>query len=341
MSVFLFLCNFVSQNHLICMDVLTQIRKPVEREMQDFESLFGVNIRHRNPLLAMALQHVLSRKGKMMRPVLTLLAAKMFGEINEAVLHAAVSLEMLHTASLVHDDVVDESGVRRGQFSVNALVDNKAAVLVGDYLLSTALKHAALTESLAVVNAVARLGQTLSDGELQQLSNVSSDEISENQYFDVIRRKTASLFAACAEVGALLSGASEEQVARLSEFGVLTGLCFQIRDDVFDYYNAEVGKPTGNDMKEGKFTLPVIYAVLRPGAERWREVAMKVRAGEATEEDIASLVDFTKQSGGIEYACRKMDEIREQALCLLVSDGNEAVREALRLYLDFVLKRVS
>ena len=256
-------------------------------------------------------------------------------------LHAAVSLEMLHTASLVHDDVVDESGVRRGQSSVNALLDNKAAVLVGDYLLSTALKHAAMAGDLRVVDLVARLGQTLSDGELQQLSNVKSDEISENQYFDVIRRKTASLFAVCAEVGALLSGASENEIRRLGEFGTYVGICFQIRDDVFDYYDAEVGKPTGNDMKEGKLTLPVVHAVLQPGAGAWREVALKVRAGRATEEEISALVNFTKQSGGIEYARRKMDEFREQAVGLIGADGNEAVGEALRLYLDFVLKRVS
>ncbi len=323
------------------MDVLTQIRKPIEREMADFESLFGITLQHQNALLTMALQHVLSRKGKLMRPILVLLAAKRYGKVNDAVLHAAVSLEMLHTASLVHDDVVDESSERRGQLSVNALMDNKAAVLVGDYLLSTSLKHAAIAGSLEVVDIVARLGQTLSDGELQQLSNVKSDEISEEQYFDVIRSKTASLFASCAEVGALLSGATKAQIVRLRDFGTYVGLCFQIRDDVFDYYDVEVGKPTGNDMKEGKLTLPVIYAVLQPGAEKWHEIALKVRAGKATEDEIKNLVEFTKQSGGIDYARHKMDEIRNSALELLSDEGNDEVREALQLYLDFVLKRVS
>lgn len=323
------------------MDVLTQIRKPIEREMADFESLFGITLQHQNALLTMALQHVLSRKGKLMRPILVLLAAKRYGKVNDAVLHAAVSLEMLHTASLVHDDVVDESSERRGQLSVNALMDNKAAVLVGDYLLSTSLKHAAIAGSLEVVDIVARLGQTLSDGELQQLSNVKSDEISEEQYFDVIRSKTASLFASCAEVGALLSGATKAQIVRLRDFGTYVGLCFQIRDDVFDYYDVEVGKPTGNDMKEGKLTLPVIYAVLQPGAKKWHEIALKVRAGKATEDEIKNLVEFTKQSGGIDYARHKMDEIRNSALELLSDEGNDEVREALQLYLDFVLKRVS
>ena len=323
------------------MDVLTQIRKPVEREMKDFESLFSITLQHQNPLLTTALQHIMSRKGKLMRPILILLAAKKYGVVNEAVLHAAVSLEMLHTASLVHDDVVDESGERRGQSSLNALMDNKAAVLVGDYLLSTSLQHAAMAGNLRVVELVARLGQTLSDGELQQLSNVKSDKISENQYFEVIRSKTASLFAVCAEVGALLSGASEEEIRRLGEFGTHVGICFQIRDDVFDYYDTEVGKPTGNDMKEGKLTLPVIHAVMQPGAETWRGLALKVRAGRATEDEIKSLVDFTKRSGGIEYARQKMDEFRDRGLDFIGEDGKAEVGEALRLYMDFVLKRVS
>lgn len=310
--------------------------------MADFESLFSITLQHQNPILATALQHVLGRKGKLMRPLLVLLAARKFGQVNQAVLHAAVSLEMLHTASLVHDDVVDESGMRRGQSSVNAMMGNKAAVLVGDYLLSTSLKHAAMAGSLRVVEMIARLGQNLSDGELQQLSNIKSDEISEQQYFEVVRSKTASLFAVCAEVGALLSGASEEEISRMREFGTYVGICFQIRDDVFDYYaDARVGKPTGNDMKEGKLTLPVVHAVLQPGAESWREIALKVRAGHATDEEIGALVEYTKQSGGIDYARSKMDECRSCALGLIGSDGDAAVCDALRLYVDFVLKRVS
>lgn len=322
------------------MDVLSQIRKPIEQEMADFDKLFGVTLQHQNPLLQVALQHVMSRKGKLMRPILVLLAAKYYGDVTPAVLHAAVSLEMLHTASLVHDDVVDESYERRGQSSVNALLDNKAAVLVGDYLLSTALKHAAAAGSLRVVDIVARLGQTLSDGELQQLSNVKSEEISEEQYFEVIKGKTASLFAACAEVGALLSGASEEDVFRMRDFGTAVGLCFQIRDDIFDYYDVQIGKPTGNDMKEGKLTLPVIYAVLHSKEERWRNLALKIRSRKASDNEITTLVNFTKEAGGIEYACRKMDKIREQAMTLVTSDGSDGVGESLRQYLDFVLKRL-
>lgn len=323
------------------MDVLTRIRKPIERELTDFEWFFDVTLQHQNPILEVALRHVLSRKGKMMRPILTLLSAKKYGEINDSVLHAAVSLEMLHTASLVHDDVVDESGLRRGQASLNALVDNKAAVLVGDYLLSTALEHASKSGSQRVVEAVALLGKMLSDGELQQLSNLKSDVITEDQYFDVIRHKTASLFAVCAEVGALLAGASEQDVCRARDFGKYVGMCFQIRDDIFDYYDNEVGKPTGNDMKEGKLTLPVVHAVLQPGAEEWYSVAMRVRSGDASADEIAALVDFTKRSGGIDYAYHKMDEIRSWALQRIGEDDHSPVAESLRMYLDFVLNRLS
>lgn len=324
------------------MDVLAQIRKPIEAELESFKNLFDFTLQHRNPLLEKALRHVMGRKGKMMRPILLFLSAKKCGTVTDSALHAAVSLEMLHTASLVHDDVVDESEKRRGQKSVNALMDNKAAVLVGDYMLSTSLKHAAMTGNIRVVELISWLGLVLSDGELQQLANTESEEISEDQYFDVIRKKTASLFAVSAQIGALLAGGTEDQVEKARLFGEYIGLCFQIRDDIFDYFSEqEVGKPTGNDMKEGKLTLPVIYAVMQPGAEKWKELAYKVRSREATHEEITALIEYTKNSGGIDYARRKMDQIREIALDLVGNEGDASVNEALRLYLDFVLKRVS
>ncbi|MCR5849305.1 MAG: polyprenyl synthetase family protein, partial [Bacteroidaceae bacterium] len=188
------------------MNKLIEIRRPIEAEMQAYRTLFEETLQTDNPLLNIALQHVLKRQGKAMRPILVMLAARYVGEVNEHVLHAAVALELLHTASLVHDDVVDESDRRRGQKSVNALLDNKAAVLVGDFLLSKALYHSAQTGSQRVVTWVAELGHTLSDGELLQLVNIDKKEISEEDYFEVIRKKTASLFETCARVGALLAG---------------------------------------------------------------------------------------------------------------------------------------
>lgn len=322
------------------MDALSLIRKPVEKELEQYRELFGSSLSSSNPILDVALKHVLRRKGKMMRPLLVLLAARCNGAVNEAVLHAAASLEMLHTASLVHDDVVDESDRRRGQQSVNALLDNKVAVLVGDYMLSTSLKHAALTGSRRVVELIARLGQTLSDGELLQLSNVDSTTISEEAYFEVVRKKTASLFAVCAQAGALLAGAAEERVEEARRYGECVGICFQLRDDIFDYFDSpELGKPTGNDMKEGKLTLPVIYAVSRPGAEAQRALALKVRAGGVSAEEIARLVDFTKQSGGIDYTRRVMSEYRDQAVEMLRLCPHPEVGEVLRHYVDFVIDR--
>lgn len=325
---------------MLVMDALSLIRKPIEKELEQFQGLFASSLSVSNPLLKMALSHVLRRRGKMMRPILVLLAARCNGTVGEAVLHAAAALEMLHTASLLHDDVVDESDRRRGQQSVNALLDNKAAVLVGDYVLSAALQHAALTGSNRVVELVAWLGRTLADGELLQLSNTGSVEIDEASYFEVIRKKAASLFAVCAQAGAILAGASEEAVEQARSYGECVGICFQLRDDIFDYFETpELGKPTGNDMKEGKLTLPVIYAVNGSGAGSMRDLALKVRSGQVSEQEIAQLVDFTKQSGGIDYARRVMDEYRDRAIRMLRSCPYPEVSEALRRYVDFVIDR--
>ena len=196
--------------------------------------MFEKAMSHENPILNEALVHMRQRLGKMMRPILVILSARMVGRCTQEVLHAAVALEMLHTASLVHDDVVDESDRRRGQASVNARFGNKAAVLVGDYVLSMALEHAALTQSTQVVGLVAQLGQTLADGELLQLYNTQSDIIDEKSYYSVIRKKTASLFAACSQIGAILAGGSDDDVERLRQVGQITGICFQLRDDIFD-----------------------------------------------------------------------------------------------------------
>lgn len=321
------------------MDILAQIRKPVEKELQRFSSFYEIHLQHPNRLLQRALDHVRSRKGKLMRPILTLLSAKRYGEIGDSVLHAAVSFEMLHNASLIHDDVVDESDRRRAQKSVNSLFDNKVAVLFGDYLLSTSLQHAAHTQNIQVVSRVASLGQTLSDGELLQLSNLSSDEISENQCFDVIKGKTSALFAVCASVGALLSGANADETDKMRCFGENIGCCFQIRDDIFDYFNDNVGKPTGLDMKEGKLTLPVVHAVLQSNDDKWLKLALKVRSHQANDDEIASLVQFTKTSGGIDYAFSKMEQIRSRALSLLEPHLNDEIDHSLHLYLDFVLQR--
>lgn len=303
--------------------------------------MFEKAMSHENPILNEALVHMRQRLGKMMRPILVILSARMVGRCTQEVLHAAVALEMLHTASLVHDDVVDESDRRRGQASVNARFGNKAAVLVGDYVLSMALEHAALTQSTQVVGLVAQLGQTLADGELLQLYNTQSDIIDEKSYYSVIRKKTASLFAACSQIGAILAGGSDDDVERLRQIGQITGTCFQLRDDIFDYDDEhDVGKPAGNDMKEGKLTLPAIHAVLRGGDPEMKSLALKIRRQQASPSDIRRMVDYTRQQNGIAYAEWAMQEFQYMAAGLVSEDGDPAIREALHAYIDYVAGRI-
>ena len=323
------------------MDYLSIIKNPIEAELADFIRLFNQSLSHEDGLLGSALEHIRKRAGKRMRPMLILLMAKNFGTINDATQNAAVGLELLHTASLVHDDVVDESEERRGQASVNATYDNKVAVLVGDYILSTALLCVARTHSEQIVTYLAELGRTLSDGEILQLSNIGRKDILEDVYYDVIKQKTAALFEACAGIGALSSGATEEEVEAAKQFGQNLGIIFQIRDDIFDYYDStEIGKPTGNDMVEGKLTLPVIYAVNNGGNEDMRHLALKVKEHSVSADEIAQLVDYTKQMGGIEYAERRMWEFHAQAQQFIDDRvGQPDVKAALQTYLDYVIKR--
>lgn len=325
------------------MDYLSIIKHPIEAELADFVSLFNQSLSHEDGLLGSALEHIRKRAGKRMRPILILLMARNFGQITDVTQNAAVGLELLHTASLVHDDVVDESEERRGQASVNATYDNKVAVLVGDYILSTALLCVARTHSEQIVTYLAELGRTLSDGEILQLSNIGRKDISEDVYYDVIKQKTAALFEACAGIGALSSGASEEDVMAAKQFGQNLGIIFQIRDDIFDYYDSkEIGKPTGNDMAEGKLTLPVIHAVNNGGDDDMKRLALKVKDHSVTAEEIASLVDYTKRMGGIEYAEKRMWEFHAEAQRFLDERvGQQEIKEALQAYLDFVIKRNS
>lgn len=323
------------------MDYLSLIKQPISTEIADFIELFNQSLSHSDGMLGQALEHIRKRAGKRMRPMLILLMAKNFGTISAATQHAAVGLELLHTASLVHDDVVDESAERRGQASVNATYNNKVAVLVGDYILSTALLNVAKTGNQRIVEYLAELGRTLSNGEILQLTNIQNQEISEDVYYQVIKQKTAALFEACAAIGALSAGASEEMVAEAKHFGQNLGIIFQIRDDIFDYYDSpEIGKPTGNDMAEGKLTLPVIYALNNSSFDSMQTLARKVKAGDVNPDEIAVLVEFAKQQGGIEYAEKRMWEFHQEAAEFIEKRvGYPAIKAALNAYLDYVIKR--
>lgn len=322
------------------MDSISLIKSPISIELGNFKELFDSSLSSSNLLLNSVITHIRQRNGKMMRPILVLLAAKLYGEISPATLHAGVALELLHTASLVHDDVVDESSERRGQLSVNATFNNKVAVLAGDYLLATALVEVGLTRNHAIIDVVANLGQDLADGELLQLSNVSDPRFSEEIYFDVIRKKTAVLFAACMKAGALSVGAGNEQTEYARLFGEYIGLCFQIKDDIFDYYESkEIGKPNGNDMLEGKLTLPVLYILNNRKEREAQDIAFKVKDGVATSDEITRLIEITKRNGGIEYAMKTMYDYKEKALSLLKIIPDTEVKRALIAYLDYVIER--
>ena len=324
------------------MDYLSIIRQPIVSELNDFNALFEQALSEAdNAMLENVLGYIKKRGGKRMRPILTLLMAKSFGQVSDSTQHAALALELLHTASLVHDDVVDESDERRGQASVNASFTNKVAVLVGDYILSTSLLHVAYTGQPKIVEELALLGRTLASGELLQLSSVQKQEISEDLYFDIIYQKTAVLFAVSAAIGAMSAGAHEGDIEGARQFGKQLGLMFQIRDDIFDYFDdASIGKPTGNDMKEGKLTLPVIYALNKSQDADMIALAYKVKEGCANTDEIARLVDFTKLQGGIEYAEHCMENLG--SLCKQYIDEyikEKAIRDSLTAYVDYVVQR--
>lgn len=321
------------------MSTFDTILRPIETEFAAFRKMQDDLAVNPNPLLREIILHVNKQRGKQMRPMMVLLFGKMFGEVVDSTYSAALALELLHTASLVHDDVVDESMQRRGQASVNAIYNNKLAVLVGDYLLSTALVFTGRCGDPRITNIVGALGQTLADGEIFQMFHSHEKLVSEEVYFEIIRKKTASLFSSCAEIGALSVNASADDVTRARQIGEYIGICFQIRDDIFDYYTNDVGKPTGNDMREGKLTLPIIYAVRTQGDERIKSMIDRLKSGELSDAEINELIEFAKDNGGIEYAEQIMQQYRQKAIDLLPNGIDEAVRTAIVAYMDAVINR--
>ena len=322
------------------MDYLSTIRRPIAVEMNDFIELFQQCLSQGDGLLDSVLSHIRQRGGKRMRPMLILLTAKNYGGVNSITQNAALGLELLHTASLVHDDVVDESDQRRGQPSVNASYNNKVAVLVGDYILSTALLRVALSDNHEIVQQLAELGRTLAAGEILQLSNISNQEISEDVYYQVIDKKTAVLFEACCKLGAISVGAPRDVIEKAAKFGHNIGMIFQIRDDIFDYYySAEIGKPTGNDMLEGKLTLPIIYTLTHYKNDAVLNLARKVKAGTINQDEIAILIAFAKQFGGIKYAERKMEEYARECETFIDECVLPELKDSFKAYLDYVIQR--
>ena len=309
--------------------------------MEKYKLLFDSYLQHSDPLLHEVFLNISSRKGKMMRPMLTLLVIRLLGGvIDDKAMHTAATFEYFHTASLVHDDIVDESEQRRGVKSIHCSYGNKVAVLVGDYLLANGLLCASKVDSPRLVGIVSKAAQALASGEILQLSNVSNQSIDENVYYDIINRKTAALFSACSEAGALCASTDENVIQNMSLFGHYVGMCFQIRDDIFDYdTSADIGKPTGNDMKEGKLTLPLIYALNHSNDEYMQKLAHKVKSGEISDDEIDELVSFTRSNGGIEYAEHVMNTFADKAKDVLSSYPDGEIKSSLMMYVDYVIKR--
>lgn len=324
------------------MDKMEQIKSCIADEMSRFEVAFEQTLTTRVPLADNVIHYFLDRRGKQLRPVVALLAAKMAGgEVTEASIQGAVALELLHNASLMHDDVIDKSDERRGMSSINKVWDNRVAVLMGDFFFSKCLVSSNSTGSLAISNVLSDMVIRLTEGELEQLSNVRSHLLSESAYFSVIGGKTASLFSACMKVGALSVGCSEAQVEQLGQIGELMGLVFQIRDDIFDYYpSSEVGKPTGHDILEGKVTLPLLYALQHGAEEETAELlAMLDQNRELAPEQVERLVEYAKAVGGIEYAQAKMKNLAFEAKKLLDLYPKTPARDALKALIDYFIAR--
>ena len=305
-----------------------------------FNSYFESQFKSDLPLLDSALRYVNEGTGKKMRPILLLLVAKYLGNVNIKMLASASAMEMLHTASLLHDDVIDESDKRRGRPSVNVAYNNSIAVLVGDYILSQSLNNAATTRDYRIVEELSILGKALTRGELMQLDLQRNGSYSEENYISVIKYKTASLFVCCCACAVYSADADTEMLERFKKFGENIGICFQIKDDLFDYYSNDVGKPTGSDMREGKITLPALYVLENSNNPILEPIRAKLTASQFLDEnEIGQLIRISIEEGGIGYAENMIERYRSEALALLPDDISDELREALTAYIDYVIKR--
>lgn len=325
------------------MPKISDIKSPVAAEMEIFEQKFRQSMKSSVPLLDKITQYIVKRKGKQIRPMFVFLTAKLCGEMNDSTYRAAALIELLHTATLVHDDVVDDSNMRRGFFSVNALWKNKIAVLVGDYLLSRGLLLSIDHNDFRLLHIVSNAVREMSEGELLQIEKARRLDIAEPVYFDIIRQKTASLIASCCACGAASVTNDEAIQEKMRTFGELTGIAFQIKDDLFDYGNpteqGQIGKPTGIDIKEKKMTLPLIYALSKASTSDRRRIINIVKNHNEDPRKVEEVVAFVHASGGIQYAAEKMYDYRNRALAILNEFPDGAARQSLHDLLIFTTER--
>ena len=322
------------------MNTIKEIKKPIQQEMLLFEKKFKDSLNSKVPLLDKILHYIVKRKGKQMRPMFVFLSGKLFGEINESSFRAASLIELLHTATLVHDDVIDDANMRRGFFSINALWKNKIAVLVGDYLLSKGLLMSLENEEYDLLQIVSKAVKEMSEGELLQIEKARKLDIEEDVYFEIIRQKTATLIAACCACGAVTAKQDKETVERMRKFGELIGIAFQMKDDLFDYYNEDViGKPTGIDIKEQKMTLPLIYTLRNCDRKQKKFIIQTVKNHNTNSDRVSKVLEIVKKSGGINYTVEKMKTYQEEALRLLKTFDDNESRKSLELLVNFVIER--
>jgi octaprenyl-diphosphate synthase len=311
----------------------------LKEELSLFETKFREAVQSKVPLLDRVMHYIIKRKGKQMRPMFVFLSARLFGPATESTYRAAALVELLHTATLVHDDVVDESFQRRGFFSINALWKNKVAVLVGDYLLSKGLLLSLDHNDFEILKYLSTAVRQMSEGELLQIERSRNLNLSEEVYFEIIRNKTASLLASSCSAGAWSTSGNPEIAERMRLFGEKAGVAFQIKDDLFDYGDAEVGKPTGNDIKEKKLTLPLIYTLNQLDKSRRKEMIYVLKNKNRDKTSVRQVIDFVKKKGGIEYAEEKMDVYRNESLEILHEFPASQVRDGLEQLVRFTTER--
>lgn len=318
---------------------LSEIRKPIAKELDEFEVRFREAMRSKAPLLDRITHYIVTRKGKQMRPMFVFLSARLCGEVGEATYVAASLVEILHTATLVHDDVVDDSYKRRGFFSINALWKNKIAVLVGDYLLAKGLLLSVENNQYRLLHILSNTIREMSEGELLQLEKARRLDIKEEIYFDIIRQKTASLIASACACGAATTTTDEALISRCKLLGEKIGMAFQIKDDLFDYEEAEVGKPRGIDIKERKMTLPLIYTLNKADWLTRRKMIHIVKNDNQNNEKVRWLIDLVRREGGMDYAVEKMRNFQAEALEILNQFPDSDYRQSLNQLIEFTINR--
>ena len=322
------------------MTALASIQDSIHTELEALNARILAQLSTDNPLMDTVVSTYLRTKGKQIRPIVVILCAKMFGEVTDRTLDAAAAVELLHNASLIHDDVVDNSKMRRNVPTINSVWDNHIAVLVGDFFVSSAMQRAIATGDVRIIDSLCYLGKQLSLGELDQIYNARYHKLTEEAYFRIISYKTASLFVACGKMGCYAVGVDDERVDKVSRFAELLGLCFQMRDDIFDYYESgKVGKPTGNDLREGKITLPLLHVLTRadlPGHEDMLALSQKEQL---TDAEIGTLMAYARDMGGIEYALGRMRELRAEAAAILAELPGSVASEALMSIFDYIIDR--